>query len=53
LDKDIQKSRDARALQIKNYVEEWEMDRFSLLEKYIHMYLYDEGEVRRVIDVVC
>ena len=23
-----------------------------LLEKYLHMYLYDEGEVRRVVDVV-
>jgi hypothetical protein len=26
--------------------------RDSLLEKYMHMYLYDEGEVRRVIDAV-
>ena len=61
LDKDIQKSRDARVLKFKNYIEEWEMDRISLkndkccsslLEKYLHMYLYDEGEVRRVVDVV-
>ena len=61
LDKDIQKSRDARVLQFKNYIEEWEADRIglkndkcrnSLLEKYIHMYLYDEGEVRRVVDVL-
>ncbi len=61
LDKDIQKSRDARVLKFKNYIEEWEMDRVSLkndkcccslLEKYLHMYLYDEGEVRRVVDVV-
>ena len=26
--------------------------RDSLFEKYMHMYLYDEGEVRRVVDVV-
>jgi hypothetical protein len=61
LDKDIQKSRDTRVLQFKNYIEEWEADRISLkndkccdslFEKYMHMYLYDEGEVRRVVDVV-
>ena len=23
-----------------------------MFEKYMHMYLYDEGEVRRVVDVV-
>ena len=60
LDKDIQKSRDARVLKFKNYIEEWEMDRISLkndkccsslLEKYLHMYLYDEGEVCCVVDV--
>ena len=48
-------------MQFKNYIEEWEADRIglkndkcrdSLLEKYMHMYLYDEGEVRRVIDTV-
>ena len=61
LDKDIQKSRDTRVLQFKNYIEEWEVDRIglkndkcrdSLFEKYMHLYLYDEGEVRRVVDVV-
>jgi len=61
LDKDIQKSRDARVLKFRNYIEAWEMDRISLkndkccsslLEKYLHMYLYDEGEVCRVVDVV-
>jgi len=26
--------------------------RSSVLEKYMHMYLYDEGEVRRVVDVI-
>ena len=61
LDKDIQKSRDARVMLFKIYVEEWEMDhislkndkcRYSLLQKYLHMYLYDEGRVRRVVDVV-
>ena len=54
-------TRDARVLQFKNYIEEWEADRIglkndkcrdSLLEKYMHVYLYDEGEVRRVIDAV-
>ena len=61
LDKDIQQSREARVLQFKNYLEEWEAERiglkndkclYSLLEKYMHIYLYDEGEVRRVVDVV-
>ena len=53
LDKDIQKSRDARVLQFKNYIEEWEADRIGLKnDKYMHMYLYDEGEVRRVVDIV-
>ena len=40
---------------------EWETDRINLkndkcksflLEKYIHMYLFDEGEVRRVSDII-
>ena len=49
-----------RDLQFKNYVEECEMDRIglknvkcrsSLLQKYMHMYLYDVDEVRLVVDV--
>ena len=61
LDKDTQQSKDARVLQFKNYVENWEAERInlksekcrsSLSEKYTHMYLLDEGEVRRVVDTV-
>ena len=44
-----------------NFIEEWETDRinlkndkckYSLLEKYIRMYLFDEGEFRRVCDII-
>ena len=61
LDKDIQQSKEARVLQFKNHIEEWEAKLinmknvhcpFLLLEKYIHMYLLDEGEVRHVVGVV-
>ena len=46
---------------LKNYIERWDTDRISLkndkscsslVDKYLHMYLYDEDEVRRVVDVV-
>ena len=48
-------------LHFNNFIEEWETNRInlkndkcksSLLEKYMYMYLYDEGEVRRVSDVI-
>ena len=61
LDKQIQQSRTARVLHFKNFIEEWETNRInlkndtckiSLLEKYMHMYLFDEGEVRRVSDII-
>jgi hypothetical protein len=52
----IQKSRNARVLQFKTYIEEWEADQIGLkndkCRDYLHVYLYDEGEVRPVIDVV-
>ncbi len=61
LDKQIQQSRTAQVLYFKKFIEEWETERInlkndkcksSLLEKYMYMYLYDEGEVRRVSDVI-
>ena len=61
LDKHIQQSRTAQVLHFKNFIEEWETNRInlkndtckiSLLEKYMHMYLFDEGEVRRVSDII-
>ena len=51
----------AQVLQFKNYIEGWEAERISLkndkcrsslLEKYTHIYIFYEGEVRRVTDVV-
>jgi hypothetical protein len=60
LGKQIQQSRTARVLHFKNFIEEWETNRInlkndtckiSLLEKYMYMYLFDEGEVRRVTDI--
>ena len=59
-DNQIQQSRTVRVLHFKKIIEEWETDRInlknnkcksSLLEKYMHMYLFDEGEVRRVSDI--
>ena len=61
LDKQIQESRTARVLYFKNFIEEWETERINIKndkcrssrsEKYMHMYLYDEGELRRVSDVI-
>jgi hypothetical protein len=61
LDKLIQQSRTTRVLHFKNFVKEWETERInlkndkcksSLSKKYMYMYLYDEGEVRRVSDVI-
>ena len=46
----------------KLYRSEWETDRInlkndkcksSLLEKYMHIHLFEEGEVRRVSDIIC
>ena len=48
-------------LAFQNFIEEWETDpinlmndkcKSSLLEKYMYMYLFDEGEVRRVTDII-
>ena len=48
-------------LQFENCIEGWETERISLsndkcrsslLNEYEHMYLFDEGKVRRVTDVV-
>ena len=48
-------------LAFPNFIEERETDRInlkndtcknSLLEKYMYMYLFDEGEVRRVSDII-
>ena len=48
-------------LAFQNFIEEWETDpinlmndkcKSSLLEKYMHMYLFDEGELRRVSDII-
>ena len=61
LDKKVQQSRTARVLHFKNFTEQWETDQVSLksakcksslLEKCTHMYLFDEGEVRRVSDII-
>ena len=48
-------------LAFPNFIEEWETDpinlmsdkcKSSLLEKYMHMYLFDEGELRSVSDII-
>ena len=48
-------------LAFQNFIEEWETDpinlmndkcKSSLLEKYMHMYLFEEGELRRVSDII-
>ena len=48
-------------LAFPNFIEEWETDpinlmndkcKSSLLEKYMHMYLFEEGELRRVSDII-
>ena len=48
-------------MHFNNFIEEWETNQInlkndkcksSLSEKYMHIYLFDEGEVRRVSNII-